>query len=91
MKHWMFRCQDVSQIVSESMDRKVSWGERLGIRFHLMMCRYCARHKHQLQAVKDTIRAYAQHLEEAEPTVQLSEEAKQKMKHMLRQADPNPS
>ncbi|MDZ7759210.1 MAG: hypothetical protein U5L00_03010 [Desulfovermiculus sp.] len=63
----------------------------MGIRFHLMMCRYCTRHKDQLQAVKDTILVYAQHMEKAEPTVQLSEEAKQKMKHMLRQADPNPS
>lgn len=91
MKHWMFRCQDVSQLVSESMDRNVFWGERLGIRFHLMMCRYCTRHKHQLQAVKELVHVYAQHLEEAEPTIQLSEEAKQKMKHMLRQADPTPS
>lgn len=91
MKHWMFRCQDVSHLVSESMDRNVSRGERLGIRFHLMMCRHCTRHKDQIQAVKDIIRVYAQHLEEAEPTVQLSEEAKQKMKHMLRQADPTPS
>jgi hypothetical protein len=37
MKHWTFRCREVSRMVSEFMDRELSWQKRMGIRLHLMM------------------------------------------------------
>jgi hypothetical protein len=42
MNHWMFRCKDVSQKVSLSMDMSLPLHHRLAIRVHLVMCRYCA-------------------------------------------------
>ena len=34
MKHWMFRCKDVSQKVSQSMDDPLPYYQRMAIRIH---------------------------------------------------------
>ncbi len=48
MKHWMFRCNDVSQKVSQSLDASLPFHHRMAVRMHLLMCRYCARFRRQL-------------------------------------------
>jgi hypothetical protein len=48
MNHWTFRCKDVSQLISRSMDEKMPLRVRMGIRFHLMMCSLCRNYKKQL-------------------------------------------
>lgn len=60
MKMWMFNCKDISRLVSESMDRRLSWRQRLGIRFHLLMCRYCTRYQKQLLLLRRLLRQQAQ-------------------------------
>lgn len=56
MKMWMFNCKDISQLVSDSMDRRLSWRQRLGIRFHLLMCRYCSRYQKQMFLLRRLLR-----------------------------------
>lgn len=56
MKMWMFNCKDISRLVSESMDRRLSWRQRFGIRFHLLMCRYCSRYQKQLLLLRRLLR-----------------------------------
>lgn len=53
MKHWMFCCKDVSQKVSESMDRKLPLHHRMFIRIHLMMCKYCSRFRRHLLLLRE--------------------------------------
>jgi len=57
MKHWMFRCKDVSQKFSESLDRKLPLHERMFIRMHQLMCRYCARFRRQLLLLRELSRS----------------------------------
>ena len=45
----MLNCKDVTQLASESLDRKLTWMERIGLRFHLMMCKLCTRYVRQLK------------------------------------------
>lgn len=49
MNHWIFRCKDVSALISRSMDTRLPLTRRLGIRFHLMMCHFCREYKRQLR------------------------------------------
>ncbi len=35
----MLNCREVTQLASESLDRKLTWKEHIGLRFHLMMCK----------------------------------------------------
>jgi hypothetical protein len=53
MKHWMFCCKDVSQKFSESMDRKLPLPDRMFIRIHQLMCRYCTRFRRQLLLLRE--------------------------------------
>jgi len=56
MKHWMFSCNDVSQKVSESMDRILPFHQRMIIRLHLQMCKYCARFRDQMLLIRKALR-----------------------------------
>ncbi len=55
MNHWMFKCKDVSHLISRSMDQKLPLRIRLGIKFHLMMCDLCLRYKNQLELIHKAI------------------------------------
>jgi hypothetical protein len=52
----MLSCKDVTQLISESMDHSLPLGKRIGVRIHLLMCRFCARYEKQLLLIRDTVR-----------------------------------
>ena len=52
----MLSCKDVTQLISESMDRSLPLGKRIGVRIHLLMCRFCGRYERQLLLIRETIR-----------------------------------
>ncbi len=45
----MLNCREVTQFASESLDRKLTLKERIGLQFHLMMCKLCTRYVRQLK------------------------------------------
>lgn len=67
MNHWTFRCRDVSEMISRSMDTRLPLGKRIGIRFHLMMCRLCRRYQQQLALISDALSSVDKALEAEEP------------------------
>jgi hypothetical protein len=82
MKMWMFNCKEVSQLVSQSMDRELSFTKRMGIRFHLMMCRHCARFVQQLELIRQMIHTQK---ESCLPRLTLDAKVKTKLNHLLEQ------
>lgn len=57
MGFWFMRCDEVSRRVSDGMERKLGFSERIGVLFHLMMCRYCLRFFRQIRAMRRLIRS----------------------------------
>ncbi len=55
INHWVFKCKDISYLISKSMDKKLSLKQRLGIKFHLMMCDLCRRYKKQLDLIQKAV------------------------------------
>ncbi len=84
MKHWMFRCTDVSQKVSLSLDAPLPYHHRLAIRMHLWMCRYCARFRRQLLMLRKMSRHVDSDPSTDQSTATLSPEAKARIKKTLR-------
>lgn len=80
-KHWLFNCRDISRLVSDSMDRNLSLKHRLGIRFHIMMCRYCARYAKQLVRMRQEIRKHTS--VKKTPRRTLSDEQKRRIQQKL--------
>jgi len=83
MNYWMFSCHEVSRKISQSMDARLTLLQRMGIRIHLMMCRYCARFRRQLTLLRTICRID----EPDQPTEgqgeSLSAEAKMRIKEKL--------
>ena len=48
----MLTCKQASQIISQSLDRNLSWQERLTLRLHLFICKYCKRFSQQLTTLR---------------------------------------
>ena len=57
MRYWIFSCKKITEMVSDSMDRKLPLSRRMGIRFHLMMCRFCRRYQQQLLFIREILRS----------------------------------
>lgn len=84
MKHWMFRCSDVSQKVSQSLDVSLPFHHRMAVRMHLLMCCYCARFRRQLLMLRKTSRHVDSEPSGSEAPCKLSQETKERIKKALR-------
>jgi anti-sigma factor ChrR (cupin superfamily) len=51
----MLTCRDVVQMASDYLDGQLSWRQRLGIRFHLLICDHCRRFMRQLTLVHSVL------------------------------------
>ena len=79
MRHWIFSCRQTSAMISESMDSKPSLPRRMGIRFHIMMCKLCRRYQKQLLFMAGAMRSQAG----SDACCKLSAEGRQRIKTNL--------
>ncbi|MBI4580893.1 MAG: zf-HC2 domain-containing protein [Planctomycetes bacterium] len=47
----MLTCKEAVRLISEGLDRHLSWPTRLGLRMHLLMCRHCSAYGRQLRGL----------------------------------------
>ena len=83
----MLSCKDVTRLISESMDRQLPLRKRIGVRVHLLICKFCARYERQLLQIRETVRHLAATEEKpGEPYGEtLSEEARERIGKSLQQ------
>jgi len=62
----MRSCRDTTKLLSESMDRDLPLRTRVGLRLHLMMCKYCKRYAQQLQFIHKAFGENAERLAESQ-------------------------
>jgi hypothetical protein len=88
----MLRCRAISELVSQSMERDLSWRQRMQVWMHLAMCRMCAGFARQLRFLRRAARANAERLgsDSSEPEPALSQEARDRMKAVLRDGGTSP-
>ncbi len=83
MNHWMYNCKEVTQMVSESLDRKLPLHQRMGIGFHLFMCRFCSRFRKQLLILRKAMRVQDSYVEDAKHPLTLNTKTKERIKRSL--------
>jgi len=81
MKIWLFNCKEVSHLVSESMDHKISISKKMGVRFHLMMCKHCARFENQLTMIRSLLKSQTTD----STSLKMDEKAKKKIAQSLKE------
>jgi hypothetical protein len=82
----MLSCKEVSYLVSESLDRKLPLWQRVQVRMHLLVCRFCSRFRKQTLFLREAARHYLTAVEEAEtgPGTPLSPGARDRIKRSLK-------
>lgn len=79
----MLSCQEVSKLVSQSLDSRLTWWQRVRVRMHLLMCTLCGRFRKQSEFLRQAAQTYSSKTET--PTgPRLSEEARERIKRSLK-------
>ena len=89
----MLSCKDVCYSVSESLDGKLPLHKRLGVRFHLLMCKACQRMVRQMELLRAAAHRYESGKDMTHPPDQktLSKEANARILARLQRAESDPT
>jgi len=82
----MLKCKDISQLVSRSLDTKLSLKERMSIRLHLFMCEQCMRFSQQLSKLNSAINSMNDSVE-SDTSITLPSEIKKRIVKSLESKD----
>lgn len=58
----MRSCRDITALVSQGLDKKLSLGERLAIGVHVMMCSRCRNFQSQTRFIRRAAKGYIANL-----------------------------
>lgn len=47
----MLSCKEANRLISQELDRKLSWSERFGLKLHVSMCDGCTNARNQMSIV----------------------------------------
>jgi len=81
--HWMYSCKEVSQLISDSMDRALPFYQRVLMRLHLVMCKYCSRCIEHFEIIRAASVYEELHGSELDESRRLSHDGKERLKKFL--------
>lgn len=83
----MLTCRETTSLISQSLDAKLSLRQRIAVRIHLFMCRFCSRFKKQLYFIRDATEWFNIDDNEGEDIQRLDEsltpESREKLKRII--------
>jgi Putative zinc-finger len=78
----MLDCRQSSQLISQSLDRKLTLRERFSLKLHLMLCKYCLRFSQHLQTLHVALKAMANSVEN-DNTIKMPSSAKNRITELV--------
>jgi hypothetical protein len=75
-------CRQVSRLQSVAIQQPLSLGQRIGLKFHLLVCSWCRRYGKQIGFLRTVAHEHA-HDETAPTPSALSSDARERMKRSL--------
>lgn len=87
----MFSCKRATELMSASLDKKLSFYQRLALKMHLFMCKFCSRCWKQMLFIKEAMHTCSERAEEIDFMADhsLSDEACQRIKNALKKESPS--
>jgi hypothetical protein len=74
-------CKTATRLQSEGMDRPLPLTQRVGLRIHLVLCKWCRRYGSQIHFLREAAHEHPEPEPTAAPT--LSTEARERIKKRL--------
>ena len=81
-------CKAAARLLSESLDHKLTWRQQLGLRIHLLLCKWCSRYGKQIAFVHRAVHSQPDSVIMA-VSPKLSPEAREQIKKQLLAAEQN--
>jgi hypothetical protein len=81
----MYTCKEATELLSQSLDRKLTFGQKLGLKMHLSMCKLCTRHKKQMSFLQKLFSRNTEESANLHKSLSLSDEKKEEIKEDIRQ------
>ena len=63
----MMPCSEVARLVSQGLDRKLGFGERVALRVHFAICEGCSNFDRQMKLLREATRQLGTAEEPGEP------------------------
>ena len=76
-------CREASRLQSEALDHALSPMQQLGLRLHLVLCKWCRRYGKQLRFLRGAAHEHQDQVADAAPQT-LSPTARERLKRALR-------
>jgi len=76
-------CREATRLQSEAMDRPLRLRERIGLRIHLFLCRWCRRYGRQIGFLRAAAHEHEK-LDQTLPPQTLRPEGKERIKERLK-------
>ena len=82
----MYSCKQATELMSLSLDSKLSFYQRLALKLHLLMCKLCSRCWSQMLFVREAVHKCSERTEETDFMTghSLSPEACERIKKYLK-------
>jgi predicted anti-sigma-YlaC factor YlaD len=77
--NWMLTCREATEYVSRALDERLSLGDRVALRMHLIICPSCLRFERQMRSLNHCLNT----LQHAERFVYLPDAVRERIKHQL--------
>ena len=76
-------CKEASRLQSQALDGKLSLMQRIGLRIHLLLCKWCRRYGKQIGFLHDAAHEHPDQI--SQPLAHtLSQDSRERMKQRLR-------
>jgi hypothetical protein len=79
-------CREATRMQSEGLDRHLGLAQQIGLRIHLILCKWCRRYGKQIGFLRSAARRHEEH-EQGLPPQSLPPEARERIKRRLREAE----
>lgn len=76
-------CESSCKTYSESLDREISFGERLRLKIHFFICKACGVYAEQVGFINETTKKHSQATQENLKKTKMNCEAKDRIKQAL--------
>jgi len=78
----MLSCKQASQLTSQSLDRSLTLHERIALKLHLIICKYCKRFSQQVQTLRNAMRTMVDSIENND-TIEMPSATKKRISDLV--------
>ncbi|MCT4587673.1 MAG: hypothetical protein N4A71_07615 [Carboxylicivirga sp.] len=83
----MITCKEATFLISKKQQDRLNFFEKMQLRLHLMMCKYCRRFSIQVNFMTKAIQRMKNKVEERGVEIKLNEEQKKRLRRKITEAE----